>query len=225
MYGAIYKFLFTYLLTIPIFHVASPDRSAQVSILSRDAITAESNEVVDVHWSPALLQNADPTSNLVDISIHELSADGSLRFLHTLATDIPNSGSAQVKIELDGPVNDVDEQPITPVFFQISLAQSHVTKRKRALPLLGSLAIWSVKRLLKKVVRDAALHVACEAWHFFEDPGIGETLLTETVCCPRTAREARFPSSGLQEESGLSEIPQFFFHPDANTCFRQTTPR
>ena len=181
--------------------------------------------MVDVQWSPALLQNADPTSNLVDISIHELSVDGSLKFLRTLATDIPNNGSAQVKIELDGSVNEVDEQPIAPVFFQISLAQSHVTRSKRILPLLGSLAIWSGRLLLTKVVLDAAMRVACEAWHSFEDPGIGETLLAETVCCPRSAREARWPSSGLQEESGFSAIPQRFFHPDADTCFRQITPR
>ena len=201
--------------------VASPDHGAHVGISAATSITVESDEVVDITWSPTLLQNADPTSNLVDISIYELSRDGSLTFLLTLAKDIPNSGTAQVKLALDGSTADV--QPISPVFFQVSLAKSHVSKRKRGL--FSTIAIWSIKKLLRTVVLSATLRALCEVWHAIEDPNIGEALLVETVCCPRTVREANWPTSGLQRVTGLSKIPEAFFHPDAHTCYRQIAPR
>lgn len=203
--------------------VASPDHGAHVGISAAATITVESDEVVDISWSPTLLQNADPTSNLVDISIYELSRDGSLRFLLTLANDIPNSGTAQVKLALDGSTAGV--QPISPVFFQVSLAKSHVSKRKRGLPLLSTIAIWSAKKLLQAVALSASFRALCEVWHANEDPNIGEDLLAETVCCPRTVREANWPTSGLQRVTGIATIPEAFFHPDAHTCYRQIAPR
>lgn len=203
--------------------VVSPDRGAQVEISAASNTIVESNEVVDISWSPTILLSADPTSNLVDISIHELSRDGSLRFLHTLAKDIPNSGSAQVMAALDSSTDDT--QPITPVFFQISLAKSHVAKRKRGLLSLASVVMWSKKILRRAVVSSVALRILCEAWHALEDPTIGDALLAETICCPRTVQEANWPTSGLEKVTGISTIPQAFFHPDADTCYRQTTPR
>lgn len=206
--------------------VVSPDRGAQVGISASKTITVEADEVIDISWSPTLLQNADPTSNLVDINIYELSGDGSIRLVHTLAKDIPNSGSAHVKIALDGSTNEVDLQPITPVYLQISLAKSHVTRGKRGLSsLLSSIALWSSRLLLRTVMVSASIRVLCEAWHAIEDLAIGEALLAETVCCPRTERQASWPSSGLQKETGISAIPQAYFHPGADTCYRQTTPR
>ena len=203
--------------------VVAPDRGAQVGISAATTTTVASDEVVDITWSPTLLQSADPTSNLVDISIYELSRDGSLKFLLTLAQDIPNSGTAQVKLALDGSTADV--QPISPVFFQVSLAKSHVSKRKRGLFLLSKIAIWSAKKLLQAVALSASLRALCEVWHANEDPNIGEDLLAETVCCPRTVREANWPTSGLQRVTGLPKILEAFFHPDAHTCYRQIAPR
>lgn len=220
------------ILTLPVYCVcaATPESAAQVTIMSlqsaTESITVEPNEEIDISWSPTLLLNADPTADFVDINMHELSRDGSLRFLRTLATDIPNSGSAQIRISLDVSMNNVVVQPVTPVFIQLSLAKSHVTKRKRGISSsLKELFLWSGLKVLPYVAYLYKWYESCEEWYATEDPAIGEKLLAETVCCPRTVTAASM-STNLQEKKGLiNTVLQNFFHPNASTCYRQTTPR
>lgn len=194
-------------------------------ISASETLTVESNEVIYISWLPTLLPNTDHTSNVVDINIYEIqSGGGSLRFIKTLGKDIPNSGSAQVNIALDSPMSKVDVQPITPVLFQISLAKSQIRRSAREVSfqsLLESIHLWSMTQYLK--VR--SLFDDCEEWYATEDSGIGEKLLEETECCPRTVGNAR-SFRRLKEETGvIAKKLQGYFHPSADTCFRQKTPR
>ena len=175
--------------------------------------------VVTVTWNPEFLPVKDPQNYKIDIVLYELSTtDGSQRYITTVLTDAPNSGSAEVAI----PKYKTGRAVILNLF-KVTLAQSH-TRVKRPAPLLGITAVRAVGTVFRIV--NAARRIWCNAWLKSEPDG--DSLLEQVDPCPKNKEAASSPNSNFKIEG---EIEIFglrkhrLFHPLAESCFRQKTLR
>ena len=175
--------------------------------------------VVTVTWDPEFLPVKDPQNYKIDIVLYELSTtDGSQRYITTVLTDAPNSGSAKVTV----PKYKTGRAVILNLF-KVTLAQSH-TRIKRPAPLLGVTAARAVGVAI--VVGLAYKYKRCYDWLKSEPDG--DSLLEQVDPCPKTKEDASSPNSNFKIE-GETEIlglrKHRVFHPLAESCFRQKTLR
>ena len=176
--------------------------------------------VVTVTWNPEFLPVNDPQNYKVDIVLYELSpTDGSQRYITTVLTDAANSGSAEVTI----PKYKTGRAVILNLL-KVTLAQSH-TRGKRLALLLGLKTAHAV-RVAIIVASNAYRYKRCYDWLKSEPDG--DSLLEQVDPCPKNKEDASLPNSKFQIE-GKTEIfglrKHRFFHPLAESCFRQKTPR
>ena len=212
----------------------------------------ESGATINIYWSPQSIfpPVVDDISFTVDITLRVLDIDsGEWKTLAMLASDLPNSGEAQVTIpnipELEG-----FDNSLSPVVVEVGISTtSMTTTRKRGLfsnilQKVGRFGLRILKqtpmRLIKRAIRQVAQRLACEAWaELIEDEDIGEQINNRLPPCPCTAERARAPNSGFNEEK-LSSIVKVigriqdyigttiaddafreYFHPGSASCYRQ----
>lgn len=215
-------------------------------------LVISSETVVNVQWSPrSIFPMETPGSYDVDIDLLEMNmVTGSWQKIASLGNDLPNNGTASVRIP-GVQAEETLEGSISPVIIRVGLStnstsETRLAKRGTASNLLrklGRFALRTVRnapmRFLKKLVRQAAQRVLCEAWSFLQPQNIGQEILDRLPPCPRRSRDADTQNSGFSEEKISSLVPiigrvqdyfgsqlvddafRQFFHPGTTSCFRQ----
>ena len=177
--------------------------------------------VVTVRWDPELLPVKDPQNYKVDIVLYELSTtDGSQRYITTVLTDAPNSGSAEVTI----PKYKTGRAVIL-TLFKVTLAQSH-TRGKRVATLPAILAVGAVGAVGVAIMAvDNYIHQYCNDWAKSEPDG--DSLLEQVDPCPKTEDRCQLQNSNFEIEGVILgfKILHRVFHPKAESCYRQRTLR
>ena len=209
---------------------------------------------VKVYWSPQTILPVElPGSYSVDIHLMELNlTSGKWQHLVTLGTDLANNGSAEVRIPEIRVLDDFDSS-VSPVVVQVSVSSAstsvtndETTKRQIGSNLLRKLGRFALRtlrnsavRYLKKLARQAAQRLLCEAWSILQPDNVGQEILDRLPSCPRTSASAITQNSGFKEERLSSSIRvvgkvqnffgttiiddkfREFFHPGTSSCFRQ----
>lgn len=196
-------------------HAVSFTRAYEVYIPNSDLVLS-SDTMVRVQWSPESILPMEASDNYrVDIELLEMNTDsGSWNKIATLKRDLPNNGSADIRIP-DIPEEDTVESSISPVIIRVSLNVNSARKRRgifsNVLEKLGRFALKTIRnspmRFLKKLIRQAAQRALCELWCVFQPANIGEEILNRLPPCPRRVRDARASNSGFDEERVSSHIP------------------
>ena len=206
---------------------------------------------MNVRWSPdSIFPMEAPDSYEIDIILLELSTEtGTWTRLATLGTDLPNNGVATIRIPSFQ--REEYESSISPIVIQVSLSanstsETRLVKRgvlSNLLRRLGRFGLQTIRnspmRFLRKLARQAAQRVFCEAWSAAQPSNIGQEILNRLPPCPRRVTDARAPNSGFSEERFSSHIPiigtiqgylgttlvddsfRTFFHPGTASCFHQ----
>ena len=185
----------------------------------------------------------------MDITLRVLDiGTGEWNMLATLASDLTNTGEAEVTIP-DIPDLENYESSVNPAVIEVGVSTASMTDtRKRSLfsnilNKIGRLGLRIIKqtpmRIIKKFIRQTAQRAACEAWALLQDDNVGEQINSRLPPCPCTAERARAPNSGFEEEKLSSvvkvvgKVQNFlgttiaddafrnFFHPGAANCYRQ----
>ena len=134
----------------------------------------------------------------------------------SLASDIPNTGTADIPVPSVGETETLEDS-ISPIVVRVGISNNTLTEnlntRKRnagsILGALGRFALRTVRyaavRYLKKLARQAAQRLLCEAWSSLQTPNIGQDILNRLPPCPTRIRDIHSPTSGFVEER-LSSI-------------------
>ena len=190
---------------------------------------------------------ADPQSYRVDITMREFDTNtGEWSTLATLASDLPNNGEAKVTIP-ELPTVETLEDSIKPVVIEVGVSSTSMTDTKRGLlsNVLSKIGQFGLRilrqtpmRIIKRLVKQAAQRLVCEAWALTQSDNIGTQINNRLPPCPCTADRARAPNSGfkdrlssvvkvigrIQNYSDTTIIDDAFhnyFHGEAASCFRQ----
>ncbi len=157
---------------------------------------------------------------------------------HYIAYNIPNSGQANIISPFL--TNNVElAEDVLPVTIQVRIsgelnADNGRRKRNDRISIVGQLVhrviLWSSVLYYHSSMNgfrsDMIFRDRCEAWCNEQPADIGERLLEELPPCPPRVIQARFPNSGLVEDSGIGRIlSNTFFHEGSNTCFRSREAR
>ena len=227
---------------------AVPFMKAYEVYIDNDDLLFSSGAPITVYWSPqTILPVESPGSYSVDILLMELNLTNSKwEHLVTVGTNLTNNGSAKLKIPEIEVLDNVNSS-FSPVVVQVSVSSvstSVVDKKTfNLLKKLGKLAHRILKhsavRYLRKLARQAAQRLLCEAWSRLQPDNIGQEILDRLPSCPRTSAGARAPNSGFKEERFSSSIQvvgkiqnffkttiiddkvREFFNPGTSSCFRQ----
>ena len=223
-------------------------RAFEASVKSEEPVF-ETGTTVSVYWSPqSIFPLLDQRSYTIDITLREFDMDSKeWMTLATLASDLPNSGEARVTIP-ELPVVENYEDALTPAVVEVGVSSASMTDTKRSLfsnilSRIGQFGLRILKqtpmRIAKKLIRQAAQHVACETWSLTQTDNIGNQINDRLPPCPCTAEHASTPNSGFKEErlssivKVVDQVQDFFdttivddgfrnyFHPGAASCFRQ----
>lgn len=157
----------------------------------------------------------------VDIHLLELSTEtGTWTRLVTLETDLPNNGTASVRIPSTIQTDDdTFESAISSVVIQVSLSANSTREGRLVrrgifsdlLRRLGTFGLTTIRnspmRFLMRLARQAAQRGLCETWSALQPRNIGQEILNRLPPCPRRARDARRPNSGFTEERFSSHVP------------------
>ena len=176
----------------------------------------------NIHWSPDSIVPLHLQGTFavtfdynVDIYLYLLNFD--LReyvFIEKLASDVPNTGTYEITV----PLINLSEGFTTGVI-GISLSEqypSQSTNSEIALHLLQGAAKFGLVYIGNSL--NSTLRTLCSSWHSSEAEDIGKTLLNRLPPCPPTRACAESDLDFKEDKFLLS-----FFHPDASSCFRQTT--
>ena len=235
-----------------------------VSFMKAYEVYIENNDLffargapVKVYWSPqTILPVESPGSYSVDIHLMELNlTSGKWQHLVTMETNLANNGSAEVRIpEIKaleiGALEDFGSS-VSPVVVQVSVSSASTSAKatskrqtvSNVLRKLGRFALRTLKnspvRYLRKLARQAAQRLLCEAWSTLQPANIGQDILDRLPSCPRTATDAMVLQNDFKEETLSSlirvvgQVQKFFntsiiddkfrefFHPNTSSCFRQ----
>ena len=208
--------------------------------IQSESLFVEAHESFRVQWPRQLLipftDSINPDNLLIDIKLSEIISSTkteSTRELATLASNLPNTGEANVTIpDLSNMVN----ATICPVAIQVE-AKHNLTKKGAIPALVIRLALWAGKKYLinqaKKVKKGIRNRIFCEIWSATQPSGIGDTILNRVSCenpCPPTL--SRIENSGFEEDFKPSQLVpttffdntwREFFHPGSITCYRQSS--
>ena len=195
-------------------------KSFDVYLGNDDLVFAEGT-MIKARWSPvSIFPMESPDTYNVDIDLLEMNMDTrTWTKLVSLASDIPNTGSADIPVPNVGET-EILEDSVSPVVVQVSISNNTLTQnlntRKRiAAGIFGALGRFALKtvrnapiRYLKKLVRQGAQRLLCEAWSSLQPPNIGQDILSRLPPCPTRIRDVRSPTSGFTEEklSSLSPV-------------------
>ena len=147
-----------------------------------------------------------------------------------LANDIKNSDG---RVEVVIPEISKLEPDITAAQIRLSFSTRNRTedyRLKRAVPLvvagvgrvLLQLAIRGIKWYAKKLIKDAAKRIACEAWHLAADRVNTQNLPP----CPCNQKQAKGDDRFVQQNlANLIASRIFFKKKKAQSCYRQSSIR
>ncbi len=194
------------------------------------------DESFGVTWDPEdilpLPVIDDTLSFTVDIILYEFNLDSGLWVeLQDLATDVPNTGERQVTIQAieDNSRELPDVCPIAIAVVVSGESTSLSSNSKQGIDLLALIqrAAGTVKKWARQAyaivneVGKALFRQKCYSWSRGEFPWPkidGQEILRRLPPCPPNAQKARQdPQFEIDEHKSLIS----FFHPDADSCFRQ----
>ena len=173
---------------------------------------------ITIGWNPSgILRSVGSLTDEnieLDVKLIELNQDmNTHREIAILASNIPNSGSATVIIDgLD--LTDSDVYQVS-VFIE---ARAIRTTERQIGTLSRSAGVWTG---IFFVTLSGIGRSLCDQWASTEPISIGQEILDRVRSqfpCPPTLAQARRSDSNLQLDNRLI----FFYHPNAENCFRQT---
>ena len=186
--------------------------------LSNDDLVFSENTMIDVHWSPLSIFPMElPNTYNVDIDLLEMNmATGIWSKLVSLASDVPNDGFRSVLMPSVEETETFDES-ISPVVVRVSISNRTIGQAHRKTntgSLFARLGRFGLKiirnapvRFARKLARQAAQRLLCEAWGALEPPNRGRDILSRLPPCPRVIRDIQTPNSGFTEERLSSLLP------------------
>ena len=202
--------------------------------LDQDSILLSqgSADAITVTWDPlSILPIMDASLYTVDIALYRLYTNpdgvpgGEYRPFLNILRDAPNNGIAVFPV----PSNDELVPEVYPVSVRISVGSrtdfetseepSIIDGVGRSSTLSGLVAQWTSTLYYSVSMR---LEARCVRWCARQETGIGERIRNRLPACPPRVDQARTQNSGLKEDSGFWTVrTNRFFHPEADTCFRQ----
>lgn len=193
-------------------------KSYDVYVANDDLVFSEGT-MIKVRWSPVSIFPMElPDTYSVDIDLFEMNmATGIWNRLTSLASDLPNTGIADVVMPSVEEVETVEES-LSPVVVRVSISDSTLNQdsKKRNVVSgifrrLGQFALKTIRnapvRYLKKLARQAVQRGLCELWGALEPDNTGQAILDRLPPCPRRIRDIN-RNSGFTEErlSSLSPV-------------------
>ena len=182
--------------------------------IEESALLFEEGNSITVDWNPSdILRSVGSVADMNDIELDVklIEIDQNMREIAILASNIPNSGSATVIIDgLD--LTDSDVWQVS-VFIE---AHSIGTNKRQ----IGTLLRGGVWTGIFFVTLSGIGQSLCDQWASTEPISIGQEILDRVRSqfpCPPILAQARRSDSNLQLDNRLI----FFYHPDAENCFRQ----
>lgn len=197
-------------------HAANSGESTDIT-LDGGAMVLSAGSRVTMRWDPeSLLPLVQATSFTVDISLFRYINETQtwIQFL-SIAQELPNTGVAEFIVPFSNEV----QRDIDPVTLQLSINRpSRLSKRQTT----TSSLVRTVGSLVRRAVHvyyvgSISLRLLCTAWYFTEPSNMGERLLSQVPNCCATEEGALLPNSDFVRDDRLIS----FFHPEADTCFRQ----
>ena len=171
---------------------------------------------ITVRWDrDSLLPLVQSSSFTVDVSLFRFNDDAQtwVHFL-SLAEEHPNTGVAEFTVPFSNEV----VQDIYPVTLQLSISRPSSPSRRQTTSSLVRTAGSLVRRAVHVYYRvSASLRSLCTDWYDAEPSGTGELLLSQVPNCCATEAGAELPNSDFVRDDRFIS----FFHPQADTCFRQ----
>lgn len=208
----------------------------EITIESEEPIL-ESGAVINVHWSPhSIFSIVNSSSYTVDITLRVRDLDTSeWKVVSPLASNLKNNGRAEVIIP-EIPEFESYEYLAYPALVEVSVSAASMSDTNSTiLNKIGNLGVRIIKqapmRIIKKSVKPAEQRLACEAWAFSQEDGVGQQIINHLPPCPCTAERAAAPNSGFREEK-LSSVIKLtgaiiaddafhnYFHHGAASCYR-----
>ena len=201
-------------------HAVPDDQFRQVSIQARDEIPLTPSTSIELKWSPDIQPFEDPQSYRVDIAAYFLDPqEGTLEMVKMLASDVPNTGKATVRLD------EVQLQRgtvVAPLYVQVAVARTQT--KKSGLP--AKACSWSA---VTYFTTHTAILIACNYWSLRQRDVNSSVLLDQVEPCPRTVAQARLPNSNFIADDvdpfGRHIQTSSVFHPSADICFRQRVPK
>ena len=184
--------------------------------IEESALLFEEGNSITVDWNPSdILRSVGSVTDINDIELDVklIEIDQNMREIAILASNIPNSGSATVIIDgLD--LTDSDVYQVS-VFIEAHSIGTPNNKRQIGTLLRGGVWTGIIFVSLSGIGR-----FLCDQWASTEPISIGQEILDRVRSrfpCPPTLAQAERSDSNLQLDNRLI----FFYHPDAENCFRQ----
>ena len=170
---------------------------------------------ITVGWNPSdILRSVGGLTDdniELDVKLIELNQDmNTHREIAILASNIPNSGSATVRI--DGLDQSDSEVWQVSVFIEARAIRTQIANTS-----LSRSGVWTG---IFFVTLSGIGRSLCDQWASTEPISIGQEILDRVRSqfpCPPTLAQARRSNSNLQPDNRLI----FFYHPNAENCFRQ----
>ena len=202
------------------------DRGHEVDVIRSDL--RFDSKLFDIKWNKNILPFEPPENYEVEIYLFELNTnDGTLSSPVNVAKGVNNTGETTVRV----PSLRNAKSLTVPVLLKV-VPSDKSNRRRRQIKLdpRKSIGVWSglffgssdgfSVQILRK---------ECDKW-FRSQPDGGE-LLRDTIPCPHTLAQARFPNSGLVEVNmeSIFQATQYgkqfqrYRHPNTETCFQQRT--
>ena len=205
------------------FCIVSPENAEEsVGVETTERVVWSSGERADISWNPESLVVqgvTDPASVKVDVSLLTFNSDTEdFEETATLATGLPNSGSASVSLP-DSP--DVQSNyGLRPAIVKVDVNTSTATSRsKRFIPAVLKLGLYGKLLLTYYVKSSGRKRVLCEGWKLSAAPFPTRAIPP----CPCDVTDADSDSRYV-EETGTSVLRNFF-HPGSSKCYRQANVR
>ena len=231
-----------------------PFERGSVVDIETDSLLLRNGSAVKVKWPRDFLvpslESIDKENGLVDIKLYERNLNSKsqpFKELATLASNIPNTGQADVVIpDFSNMIREGICQVSIKVEIKTGLPSGNDVQARslsqvidpliRIGEWIGELYLMVKKSVVDQVVlrKNDYLHEKCQNWVNSQRPGIGEEVLdlvSRFYPCPPTLNRAQAPNSGFETDLKDSQIwplndfndwQRNFFHPNTFMCFRQS---
>lgn len=196
-------------------------------IETSDILLQPGNETT-IHWSPDAiippsLQEAFAISNFtVDISLYQLDAASEKKtWIERLGTGIKNLGETIIK--LPTLIENKLKDKISSVIVGISISKTfdHPHIADDVFHILAGATIFSPTNYINFLLKPRSL---CSIWLHSEPARIGRRIARRLPPCPTNLKKALRDKTFKEEKGWFAELSIKFFHPGADTCFRERNP-
>ena len=185
--------------------------------LDQNVMLLTAGAPVTMRWDPeSLLPLVQASSFTVDIALYRFNDETQTytRFLD-IARGSPNTGVAEFAVPSS---NEAQQASIYPVTLRLSVSGPSSPSRRQTISLARALAGGVIRRAIPVYFGGSlSFRLLCAAWYLSEPSNMGESLLRQVPNCCATEEGASLPNSDFVRDNRLIS----FFHPEADTCFRQ----